>query len=170
MDLEEKHSGWGDDSGILSIKEINLSESKYRRSFITFESFLGLKSMDDWDSFVKLSNILKLPLSDETEAGGESVQSCVFTNEDGEKMVKFAWNSFQDPKQVVSGILQSIVSDAVELATSADQNAFDDELINLTESILSRYQAQRIEGLLVRMQAHKNLNGFEILYYFRTTV
>ena len=162
IDLEEKKRN-GEFYGTLSIKEVNISEANYRRSFTSFESFLGLKTLEDWDSFVEIYNDLQLPLSEDHD-GEESVQSCVFKNEHGEQMVKFSWNTFQSPEQVVGDILLSVVHDVVELASIADPNVDDAELFSITENVINRIEvAQKAAGLVVSAM---NMISFYNAYLF----
>ena len=152
VDLEEKRIVGGY-CGQLSVKQLVNQESQYKKNFTTFQSSLDLKSIEDWDIYVDLSNMLRIPLSNHKPSG--SVESCLSTNTAGETTVKFAWNSFQSPEDIASEIVQTAVKDAVHVAILRDPSVADDEvweIIDETVREIKEVKSELIDQLLVPVQ------------------
>ena len=141
IDLDE-----GPLSGTLAITEVNISEANYKRNFTSFESSLGFKDLQSWNDFVEISNCLQLPLSNDQYGG--SVQSCIFKNEYGEQTVKFAWNHFKNPQEIIGDILLKIIEDTIEISTLKDRRTEDDELIYIIDKVISDINEKESQRLI----------------------
>ena len=155
IDLEERRSG-GDHFGKLSYTVVTDQHLKYQKNRTTFESSLGLNNMEQWELYVDVSNILGIPLSD-----SGAVEHCSFTNRQGKTTVKFAWNTFLSPVEMVSKLVYEIVDDAINTpsevidkilleiignavsdASIKDPNISNDEVGEIVDSMLKDLMAK----------------------------
>ena len=135
IDLEERRVG-GDYWGVLSVKELAKSDQCYSKNYTTFQSSSGLNCREIWDLNVETSNLLGTPLAiDESKPAG-TVEICIYTNEKGETVTKFAWNSFQTLQQYALEIVLDMVKDAVQLGTLRDPTVPVDEIMEVVTDTL----------------------------------
>ena len=125
VDLEEKRIGTNY-CGKLTYREVPSSLIKYKKNHTSFQDSLGFSTMDDWEAFVDVSNVLCLPLS--AHGDPETVAVCSFKDELGIETHKFAWNSA--PQVTVS-------NSAVQLSSLDDASVTDEEVLETLDDILN---------------------------------
>ena len=126
IDLEEKKIGC-EYSGTLSVKELDPSGQNYQKNHKRFQSTLGLRSLEDWKVYLNLSDALRLPLSEDSEA----FQTCVYTDRAGQETVELAWKSSVD------------VVPALESSGLEESGVTDTEVLDAVDNILSKYNAKK---------------------------
>ena len=130
--------------GKYSVMELSHQDCQYQRNYTSFQSSIdGVKTMEDWDMFVNLSNSFRLPLVDDAAPG--SVETCFFTNNLGEQEVKLAWNMFQNSDDIVSGIVFQNVDDAVDISIQNDPKVSDEEVMEIHENILRDIEGRQTQ-------------------------
>ena len=113
------------------------------KNYTCFQSSIdGLKSAEDWDVYVDLSNAFKIPLVD---AASGTVETCVFTNELGEESVKVAWNMINNSMDIAAEIILNTVDDAVDFSSLNDATVSNEEVMKIHENILKDIEKKIVE-------------------------